>query len=66
VSGLGEGEHKLPLGQRRLLGDETKLFVDFNPLLDRIVQRLVNTSPDIVDDACKLRVAEVHPLAAES
>jgi hypothetical protein len=36
----------------RLLGDETELFQSFHRRLTRIVQRLVNTSPDIVDDVC--------------
>jgi DNA-directed RNA polymerase specialized sigma24 family protein len=35
-----------------LLGDEAELFQAFHPRLRRIVQSLVNTSPDIVDDAC--------------
>ncbi len=35
-----------------LRGDETQLFRSFNRRLVRSVQRLVNTSPDIVDDAC--------------
>jgi DNA-directed RNA polymerase specialized sigma24 family protein len=35
-----------------LLGDEAELFQSFHRRLTRIVQHLVNTSPDIVDDAC--------------
>ena len=36
----------------RLLGDEAELFQSFHRRLTRIVLHLVNTSPDIVDDAC--------------
>jgi hypothetical protein len=33
-------------------GDETELFLEYDRPLRRRVQGLVNTSPDIVDDAC--------------
>ena len=41
------------LSERRpQLGDEDALFRKYDPSLRRIVRRIVNTSPDIVDDAC--------------
>ena len=41
-----------PSSRPRLLGDEAELFQNFHRRLARTVQHLVNTSPDIVDDAC--------------
>jgi RNA polymerase sigma factor (sigma-70 family) len=37
---------------RGLQGDESELFLEYDRPLRRRVQGLVNTSPDIVDDAC--------------
>jgi hypothetical protein len=39
-------------GDRGLLGDKVELFRSHHRQRVRTVQRLVNTSPDIVDDAC--------------
>jgi len=43
-----EGSDEPP--ERRPLGDETELFRQYDRPLRRMVQRIVNTSPDIVDD----------------
>ena len=43
---------------RPLLGDEEELFRSYHRQLARTVQRLVNTSPDIVDDACNFAWTE--------
>ena len=49
--GSNEGSDDPP-SQPQLLGDEAELFQRFHRRLTRIVQGLVKTSPDIVDDAC--------------
>ena len=36
----------------RLVGDEAELFLGFHRQLVRTIQHRVNTSPEIVDDAC--------------
>jgi hypothetical protein len=41
-----------PPERPRQLGDEAELFRQNDRPLRRIVQREVNTSPDIVEDAC--------------
>ena len=44
--------------ERGLRGDEEDLFRSYHRQLARTVQRLVNTSPDIVDDACNFAWTE--------
>jgi DNA-directed RNA polymerase specialized sigma24 family protein len=44
--------------RRELRGDEAELFRSFHRQLVRNVRQLVNTSPDIVDDACNFAWAE--------
>jgi hypothetical protein len=39
-------------GPRSRGGDEAELYERFNPRLIALVRGLVNTSPDIVEDAC--------------
>ena len=57
--GADEGSDDPP-PRPRLLGDEAELFASYSQRLRRIVQRLVNTSPDIVDDACNYAWMEFH------
>jgi RNA polymerase sigma factor (sigma-70 family) len=47
-----------PPSRPRQLGDEAELFRQYDRLFRRTVQRLVNTSPDIVDDACNFAWTE--------
>ena len=49
--GSSEGSEDPP-PRPRLRGDESELFRSFHGKLRRAVRRLVDTSPDIVDDAC--------------
>ena len=56
--GSSEGSDEPP-PRPRLLGDEAELFESFHRRLTRIVQRLVNTSPAIVDDACNYAWTEL-------
>jgi hypothetical protein len=51
-SGSNVGFEQAPTTHHHDLGDEAELFQNVHRRLTRIVRSLVNTSPDIVDDAC--------------